>query len=379
MENFRYFSPTKLIFGCNVVEGLGKAVNESGKTVLLVYGGGSVKQNGCYDDVTAQLKQSGAEVYEYSGIQPNPLYQHVDAAAKIGRSKNADLILAIGGGSVIDSAKAIAVTIPVNHSCWKFFDGSAIPQKAIPVINVLTLAATGTETNMFSVIQNNDLKVKTSLVHPLIFPEYAFLDPKYTLSVPANYTAFGIVDLIAHCLEVYFGKGDSSLSDKFIFSIIKEAVEVGPSLMNDLGNYELRAKILLASTMALNGITMIGKERGDWGTHSIGHLLSLLFDMPHGASLSVVFPAWMKYNIEKIKDRLILLGKNVFGADGPEETIRLFEGFFTSLGSPVRLSEYNVLPEGHSNILRLMITNKAGGFVYRFNSEGYERLLELMK
>lgn len=379
MENFKYYSPTQLVFGKNVISELGKAVSRFGKRVLLVYGGGSVKRNGSYDDIKAQLNIKGAEVFEYSGIKPNPIYEDVDAAAKIGRKNKVDLILALGGGSVIDSAKAIAVTIPVNHSSWKFYDGSAVPKEAIPLIDILTLAATGTETNMFSVIQNDKLQIKTSLVHPLTYPKYAFLDPQYTQTVPANYTAYGIVDLIAHCFEVYFGKGDSTLSDKFIFSIVKEAVDFGPALMNDLTNYELRAKILLASTMALNGITMIGKERGDWGTHSIGHLLSLLFDMPHGASLSVVYPAWMKYHKNNAEERIALLGKNVFGVDTAEETIKAFEDFFKEIGSPIRLSDHDIGEDKHEDIFNLMKANKAGGFVYGFDEKGYRKMVELMK
>ncbi len=377
MENFTFYNPTKLHFGRNVVGDLGKEITTFGKNILLLYGGGSVKKNGSYDDVMNQIKSVNARAFEYKGIKSNPIHTDIDNAAELGRMNNVDLIMAVGGGSVIDSAKAIAVTIPVNHSCWDFYEGKKTPEKAVPLIDILTLAATGTETNMFSVIQNDDKKFKTAIATPLIYPKHAYLDPQYTVSVPANYTAYGIVDLIAHCLELYFGKGDSTLSDKFIFSIIREAMEFGPALMNDLSDYDLRAKILLASTMALNGITFIGKESGDWGVHSIGHNLSVMYDIAHGASLSIVYPAWLKFHEVRLKDRIENLGRNLFQVNSAHATIDKLESFFTELTSPVRLSEYGTAPVNRDEVIDLLITNKAAGNYYSFNNEDYQQLVDL--
>lgn len=379
MNNFTYYSPTKLVFGKNVIDELGKAANKFGKKALLVYGKGSVLKNGSYEDVIQQLTSNNFEVFEYSGIKSNPTHTDVDKAAELGRKNNVDIIIALGGGSVIDSAKAIAVTIPVDHSCWEFYETDKLPLKAIPLINVLTLAATGTETNMFSVIQNDEKKIKTSFIHPLTYPKYAFLDPTYTMTVPQNYTAYGITDLIAHCLEVFFGKGEASLSDKFIYSIIKEAVEFGPDLLENLDNYELRAKILLASTMALNGITMIGKPRGDWGTHAIGHVLSVLYDIPHGASLSIAFPAWMKLHQDVLGERIGEVGQNIFGVGTPEKSIQAFESFFKKIGSPVRLKEAGIDSSNENEIIEYLVRNKAGGIFYTFEKDDYKKLMDYIK
>ena len=295
MENFTVFNPTTLYFGKNVLNRLGFTINNYGKRVLLVYGVKSIKNNGLYEVIKQQLDSIGAEVFEYGGIRSNPVVQDVDAAAAIGREHGVDVILAVGGGSVIDSAKIISIAIPVEVSAWGFFERRMIPRTAIPLVAVLTLAATGTEMNQFAVLTNHDTENKTGYGNPLLYPKHSFLDPQLTVSVPANYTAYGIADLVAHCLEVYFGKGEeATLSDRFIFSIIREAMEYGPALMNDLSDYSLRAKIMYAATMALNGMTQYGRVSGEWGVHSIGHLLSLLYDIPHGASLTIVYPAWLR-------------------------------------------------------------------------------------
>ncbi len=170
---------------------------------------------------------------------------------------------------------------------------------SVPLIAVLTLAATGTEMNPVAVLQNPGTREKIGFRNDAMYPTHSFLDPAYTLSVPANYTAYGIVDLVAHCLEAWFGEGDATLSDRFVLSIIKEALEYGPALMADLSNYELRARIMWAATNALNNMTMYGRVSGDWGVHALGHVLSFLYDTPHGASLSIMYPAWMKTYAEK--------------------------------------------------------------------------------
>jgi len=290
MESFIAHNPTILHFGKNVLSGLEYTLQHYGKKVLLVYGKGSVKKTGLYDKVIGILKEAGAEVYEFSGIRPNPVIEDVDAAAAIGRRHRVDVILAVGGGSVIDSAKIISITIPVQHSAWNFLTRKTKPQKAIPLVCILTLAATGTEMNPFAVISNRDAQFKDGYGSPLMYPAHSFLDPQLTVTVPRNYTAYGIADLIAHCFEGWFGAGDATLTDRFILSIVQEAMEYGPALLNDLENYTLREKIMYAATMALNGLTMQGKKSGDWGVHSIGHLLSLIYDVPHGASLTIVYP-----------------------------------------------------------------------------------------
>lgn len=303
--------------------------------------------------------------------------EDVDAAAELGRKNKVDVILAIGGGSVIDSAKIISITIPVEHSGWDFYSGKAQPQAAIPLVSVLTLAATGTEMNPFAVVQNKATQQKLGYGHDLIYNQHSFLDPENTYSVPRDYTAYGITDLVAHSLEAYFGAGDASLSDKLVFAIINEAKEYGADLLNNLQNYDLRAKIMYAAMVALNKTTMYGRVSGDWGVHSIGHVLSLLYDVPHGASLSIVIPAWLKFHKEIIPERIAFLGKNIFGVNTVDDTILTFEAYFKSIDCPIRLSEIATGKESKAEILKVMNLNKVGGANHKLSNEDHAKILDL--
>jgi alcohol dehydrogenase YqhD (iron-dependent ADH family) len=240
MENFVAYNPVQLHFGKDCVKDLGKAAVTLGKKALLVYGKGSVLRNGSYDDTLKQLKDSGIGVIEYSGIKPNPVVDAVDEAAEIGISEKVDMVVAVGGGSVIDSAKIIAVCIADKAKGWDVMTRKQEPQRSLPLIAVLTLAATGTEMNPTSVLQNHTTDQKIGFRHPVMFPVHSFLDPSYTISVPANYTAFGIVDLVAHSLEAWFGKGEADLSDRFVVAIIKEALESRTETYE--GSYQLRVQ-----------------------------------------------------------------------------------------------------------------------------------------
>ncbi len=378
MVNFKIENPTTVHFGKDAMNELGKVMAPYGKRVMLVYGKGSIKANGIYDKAMDQLKSIGAEVVEFGGIKSNPLVDDVNEAAGLGRKHEVDAILAVGGGSVIDSAKVISVSIPMQTSAWRVMIKLDPPKKAIPLVAVLTLAATGTEMNPFAVLQNEEANKKIGFGHKLMYPKHSFLDPQNTFSVPRNYTAYGIVDLMAHCLENYFGKGEATLSDRFVFSILREAVEFGPALLENLHDYNLRAKIMYAATMALNGLTAYGRESGDWGVHDIGHVLSLLFDTPHGASLSIAYPAWMKVNKEKMPDRIAQLGKEVFDVKSSDETIDAFEGFFKSLGSPVNLSEAGIPSDMKERILATMIKNKVRGSNFKLSEKEMEAIVERM-
>ncbi len=376
MENFVAYNPTKLHFGKGVIKGLGKAVNEFGKKVLLVYGGGSVRRNGIYDQVMAELNLVGAQVWEFNGIRPNPVIEDVDAAAALGRMHRVDVIVAVGGGSVIDSGKVISITIPHEGPGWDYYAKRYKPKTAVPLIAVLTLAATGTEMNPFAVIQNNATRQKLGGGVDLMYPRHSFLDPTYTFSVSRAYTAYGIADIIAHCLEAYFDGGDASLSDRFVFSILKEAMEYGPPLLNHLNDYDLRARIMYAATAALNKMTMNGRKNGgDWGVHAIGHVLSLLYDLPHGATLSIAFPAWMKLQKDRIPDRIAFLGRNVFGVDTPEETIQAFEQFFARIDCPVRLSQVGIGADRKEEIFEVMVHNAVTGNYQKLSSTDYSPIL----
>jgi len=378
MENFIIDTPTILHFGQNVVNDLGKTLVEYGKKVLLIYGKGSIKSNGIYQQVIDQLNLFDIQHIEYYGIKANPIIEDVDKAAALGRKNNVDMILAVGGGSVIDTAKIVSIAIPVKNPAWDFFEAKIKPEKSFPLVTVLTFAGTGTEMNSFAVSQNLQTKQKLGYRNDLIYPKHSFLDPQYTFTVPKDQTAFGIVDLIAHCLEAYFGGGEATLSDRFVYSIIREAIDYGPGLLNDLTNYELRAKIMYAATVALNKLTFYGRSSTDWGAHSIGHILSLLYDLPHGATLSIVYPAWLKLFKNRIPERIIELGENLFNVKTTKETISRFESFFKSLNCPLRLSEAGI-DYDKKMILKTMKLNKVSGFTHKISIEDYNKIIEFLE
>ncbi|MCF8346356.1 MAG: iron-containing alcohol dehydrogenase [Bacteroidales bacterium] len=378
MENFTAFNPTKLHFGNGIINELGEAAAALGKKALLVYGKGSVMRNGSYADTVAQLKSNHIEIIEYNGIKPNPVVDSVDEAATLGIRENIDMVVAVGGGSVIDSAKIIAVSIADKVKGWDVMTGKHQPATSVPLIAVLTLAATGTEMNPTAVLQNHETDQKIGFRNPVMFPVHSFLDPGYTISVPANYTAYGIVDLVAHSLEAWYGQGDAPLSDSFVIAIINEALEVGPLLMKDLENYEYRARIMWAATNALNDVTMHGRISGDWGVHALGHILSYLYDTPHGATLSIFYPAWMRRLAQKNPDRIIELGSALFGTTNAEMTINAFEKFFRELGSPVNAPEAGIGKEKMEEILVLLNKHNASGVHIKLDDNDRETIVNMI-
>jgi len=376
MENFTIDNPVKIHFGKDVLSKLPKSLAKYGNKILLVYGKKSIKASGLYDQIKNLLVDF--EVFEYSGIKSNPIIEDVDAAAKIGREKNVDIILAVGGGSVIDSAKVIAATIPVLHSGWEFMNGNQVPKEAIPIIDVLTLAATGSETNMFAVVQNQQTMEKIGWGSPLVFPKESFLDPQLSYTVSPEYTAYGIIDLVAHSLEAYFGNGDSPLADRVIYGIIEESLEIGTATINNPNSYELRARVMYAALLALNGTTSHGRAYADWGVHSIGHELSLLYDLPHGLTLAIAYPAWLQLQADRIPERIIELGSALFGAKNVKDTIIGFENFFAELGSPIRLSQVGFGEKEKIEIIAQMKKNKVSGYHHLLKDEDYANLVDFM-
>ncbi|MBI9055437.1 MAG: iron-containing alcohol dehydrogenase [Bacteroidales bacterium] len=378
MENFTAYNPTKLHFGKNIIEKLGETTLEFGKRVLLIYGKGSVQKNGIYDKVMNQLKSVNAEVVEYSGIKSNPLVEDVSEAAQIGKLNNIDLIVAVGGGSVIDSAKIVALSIANNTDPWAIMKYKSKPETTIPLIAVLTLAATGTEMNGAAVLQNPETKEKIGYVSPLNYPKHSFLDPEFTYSVPKNYTAYGVTDLIAHALEAYFGEGEASLSDRFVEVIIKEAMEYGPLVLKDPENYEYRANIMWAATTALNGLTSYGRKNGDWGVHDIGHNISYLYDTAHGATLSIAYPAWLKLHKNRIPKKITKLGNQLFGTNSADETIKGLESFFKSIYCPIKLSDIGIEENKKQEIVNQMLKNKINGMAHEFSDDDRRKIVDLM-
>ena len=371
MDNFTYYNPTKLIFGKGQVEQLENEVPKYGKKVLVVYGGGSIKRNGLYDKVIQILEKNNLEVYELSGVEPNPRLSTVHRGVEICKKENIDFILAVGGGSVIDCTKAISVGAKYDGDAWDIVTKKHIPTEAVPFGTVLTLAATGSEMNSGSVITNWETKEKYGWGSPLTFPEFSILDPVNTFTVPKDQTVYGIVDMMSHVFEQYFHHTKNTpLQDRFCEATLKTVIEAAPKLINDLENYELRETILYSGTIALNGQLQMG-YRGDWASHNIEHAVSAVYDIPHAGGLAILFPNWMKHNLDQNVSRFVQMAVNVFDVDpsGKDDRTVALEGidklreFWSSIGAPSRLKDYDINDENIDLMAdKAMINGEFGNF-----------------
>ncbi len=350
MRKFEFYNPTKLIFGQGTLEALKTEVPKYGKNVLLMYGGGSIKRSGLYDKVVAELSSIGATVTELSGVEPNPRLSTVHKGVDLCREHNIDLVLAVGGGSVLDCAKAVAVGAKYDGDMWDFVERKAAAQDALPLGTVLTMAATGSEMNNGSVITNEVTKEKMGWGSVHAYPAFSILDPENTFSLPRDQTVYGMVDIMSHVLEHYFHTdGNTPVQDGFCETLLRTVIETAPKLIEDLNNYELRETIMYCGTMALNGMVSMGFA-GDWATHNIEHAVSAVYDIPHGGGLAILFPQWMKYNLSTNPARFRQLAVNVFGVDPAGKTdeeiglegIEALRNFWDSIGAPKTLGDYDV-------------------------------------
>ncbi len=380
MENFTAYNPVKLYFGSDAIDKLPGELQQAGQKVLLITGKGSVKKYGYYDQVVQQLKNTGKEIVEYSGIKPNPVVDDAEKAVALAHQHQIDFVLALGGGSVVDTAKMVALAYANNVPVWKLMKHEVKPVKKIPLFVVLTLAATGTEMNAAAVLQNHQTQEKIGYYSPLMYPKASFLNPAFTLTVPKNQTVNGIVDLVAHSLEAYFSGGDAPLSDRFVASIILETTDYAPLLLKNLQNYDLRARMMWTATVAENGTIMHGRSTtGDWGTHALAHHISLLWDTAHGETLSVVFPAWMKAMKYKVNQRIENLGYLLTGQKiTADETIEWFEKFFGSIGAPVSFEQLGLTAQDKEKLLHLWKKNKPSGMHIKLNEKDYQNIIELL-
>ncbi|WP_427181336.1 iron-containing alcohol dehydrogenase [Paenibacillus sp. TC-CSREp1] len=350
MRSFQFYNPTRLIFGKGQLEALKTEVPKYGKRVLLVYGGGSIKRRGLYDQVLGLLKEIGAEVTELAGVEPNPRLSTVHKGVDLCKTNDIELILAVGGGSVLDCAKAIAVGAKYDGDMWDFAQRKAVAQDALPLGTVLTMAATGSEMNSGSVITNQETQEKLGWGSAYTFPAFSILDPVNTYTVPKDQTVYGMVDMMSHVLEHYFHLDPNTpVQLGFCETILRTVMEAAPRLVEDLENYELRETILYCGTMALNGVLNMGLA-GDWATHNIEHAVSAVYDIPHGGGLAILFPHWMRHNIDVKVERFKRLAINVFDVNPEgksdrqiaEEGIDALSQFWTSIGAPNRLADYDI-------------------------------------
>lgn len=349
MENFNLCIPTEIYFGKGQIKELSRIIKSCNrKKILLVYGGGSIKRNGVYIDVMREL--DGYEIFELSSIEPNPKISSVRRGVHICRENKIDLVLAVGGGSVIDCAKVIAAGYFYDGDPWDIIWDSSKIKGALPIVTVLTLAGSGSEMNENAVITNPDTNEKLAMSSKYIIPIASIMDPTYLYSLPPIQTAAGTADIISHVLEVYFNNPESSfLSDRISESIVKTCIEYCPVALESPNNYEARANLMWASSMALNGICGAGKF-GVWSCHPIEHELSAYYNIIHGVGLAIITPAWMRYALSDSNiDKFVDFSANVFGIkknknklDIAMEGIYRLKQFFADCGIPSSLTELGI-------------------------------------
>jgi len=336
MLNFTLYNPTKLVFGENTIETIGEQlVKYRIKKVLIVYGKGSIMKNGVYDIVVDSLKNNNIEFIELSGVKPNPVLSKVQEGIKLAKENDVDGVLAVGGGSVIDSSKAIAAGVCYEGDVWEFFEGKGRVKKALPLFTVLTLSATGSEMNSGGVVTNEDEGKKWGFGSPLLYPKVSILDPSVQRSLPSNQTANGAIDAISHVFEAYYGGTEDTDTIK---------------LLKDSNNFKSRSELAFAATLALNGLNGVGRK-GDWASHAIEHSLSVLNDIAHGSGLAIVMPAWMKYVYKEDVKKFAKFASHVFNInEGSDEEkalkgIEALRDFYKEIGAPITLKEVGVKRE----------------------------------
>lgn len=350
MVNFDYQTPTRLIFGKGVVaEKLQAVMAQYGKKVLITYGGGSIKRSGLYDQVREILKDK--EIYELPGIEPNPKFNpSVLEGVRICKEQNIDVILSVGGGSVLDCTKAIAGAACSDADPWDVVTMKAPTTKAVPIVDIITLAATGSEYDSGAVISRTETNDKLAYFSKHVFPEVSFIDPTYTFTLPAKQTLAGVADCINHIMEQYFCGVHILMNDAFMEGAIKSLMKNVKIVLAEPENYEARAEIFYATTLGCNGIYALGNSYGGWPMHSIEHALSGHYDITHGEGLAIVTPRWMKHILnstsgelhEQVVERITSFGKNVFGVETPEAAIAAIHNFYKEIGIPMTLGEVGI-------------------------------------
>ena len=349
MQNFDYMTPTRLIFGRDAIAKLPEVMTQFGKKILLTYGGGSIKKIGLYQKVLEMLK--GYDIVELPGIQPNPKYDpSVLDGVRLCKEHNVDVILSVGGGSVLDCSKAIAAGAKYDGDPWDLISYKVKAKAALPIVDIITLAATGSEYDCGGVISRTETNDKIGYIDPLLFPEVSILDPVYTFTVSKKQTAAGIADAMNHTIEQYFVEDSTLLNDGFCESMLRSLMINGRKCLENPEDYTARAEMMLACTYGCNGILALGNSYSGWPCHGIEHALSAYYDITHGEGLAIITPRWMRHILnERTMDRFVKYGINVFGIDPtlPKQEIAgkaidaTYE-FFESINIPMHLREVGI-------------------------------------
>jgi len=385
MENFEFLSPTKIVFGRGVENRVGEEVKKHSKKILLHYGGGSIKRTGLYDRIVQSLDKAGVEYRELGGVQPNPRVSLVRKGIELCRAEKIDFILAVGGGSVIDSAKAISFGIPYEGDVWDFFTGKTIIKETKKVGVVLTIAAAGSEASGSCVITNEDGWYKKGANSELNRPCLALMNPELTFTLPAYQTAAGATDIMAHIMERYFTNATHvELTDRLCEGALKTMINNTPLALEEPANYHARAEIMWTGTLAHNELLGTGRIK-DFGSHKIEHELSAIYDVAHGAGLAVVFPAWMAHVCRHDLGRFIQFAERVWNVESsreyPErvalEGIERLRSFFKAIGMPTTLQELGVPTDRLSEMAAKCTENGPVGNFVKLEKDDVLKILEL--
>ncbi len=368
MLNFNYYNRTRIIFGKNEHKDVGSFIDSSVKKVLFHFGGQSIKKSGVYEEVINSLKTNGIEYVELGGVKPNPRVSLVREGIELCRKENVDFILAVGGGSVIDSAKAIAIGVNYEGDVWDFYANGAKIEKSLPVATILTIPAAGSESSIGSVITNEEEQLKLGCGDELLRPIFSIINPELYFTLPLHQIANGVSDIMSHIMERYFtNTTNTDLTDGLCETTLKTVMKNGLILKKDNKNYDAWAEIGFAGNIAHNGLLGLGREQ-DWASHDIEHELSAIYDVAHGAGLSVITLAWMKYVYKTNLSMFVQFAVNVMGVEGnfrdqdaiALEGINRLKEFYIKMGLPVTLKELGI-DESNLEIMAKKATNFTNG------------------
>ena len=344
MRDFTYYNPTRIEFGQGKETQIGSYIAEFGiKKVLITYGSDRIKNDGLFETVTKSLKEHGIEFVELGGIQSNPVLSKVYEGITVAKNEKVDALLAVGGGSVLDSTKAISAGALYDGDVWDFFTFSAAIEKALPIFDIMTLAATGSEMNPAAVVSNEQTKQKFFIYSPLLCPKVSVINPELQKTVSNEYLVYSAVDIIAHSIEGYFTASyHPDMMSSYVETNIKTVIKTTEVLLQNSNDNHARGEFSWAATQALNGSTTCGVEGVQYPNHMIEHALSALYNVPHGAGLSVVIPAWMKWYYKTNEAQFERFAQQIFGKNSALEGIEALEAWFEQLGSPTRLSQFDI-------------------------------------
>lgn len=384
MENFELYNPTRIVFGRGQRSRAGELAAASGKKVLLHYGSGSIRASGLYDQLVRSLEEAGVPWVELGGVRPNPRLSLVKEGIALCRKEGVGLILAAGGGSVIDSAKAIAAGACYDGDVWDFYCGRVRPERMLDVGVVLTIPAAGSESSDGTVITNEEGPEKRSFCSPFCYPKFAILDPELCVTLPKKQIAAGGADILAHIMERYFSRTrGNGLSDQLCEGAMRNLIAYLPKVLADSQNLDAWEQVMWTGNVAHNGLLGKGNAE-DWASHEIEHQLSALYDIAHGAGLAIIFPAWMDYAKEDHPEKLARFAREVFGVDSSlsekaaaEEGVRRLREFFASLGLAVRLRDAGI-DDGQFEVMARMACKNGGlGSYQRLGAEDVCRIYRL--